>query len=362
MRILVVRLSAIGDVVRTLPAVSLIRNRLPRAHIAWVTESVPAGALAHRDDLDEVIVFPPRLKELARNPLRWPGMVREFLAFMKGIRGRRFDVVLDFHGLFKSGIISLLAGGGERYGYARPFTKELNFLFNNRRTPLPPGKLTRIRRNLALARFFLGETDDGSIPEVYLHSSEGDRQEADRIEAEVLSGRRPRIIVHPGTSPQTPYKRWQPERFALTADMLIQRTGGEVLVTYGPGEEETAKQVVEAMQERGVLLPRTLTLTGLSELFRRADIYVGGDTGPMHVASFSGTPVVVVFGPTDRTENEPYPVTPYRMVFSETHCAPCRKRTCTDGTCFTDVTPEMAADAAMELLGEGRANVAGGSS
>ena len=355
-----VRLSAIGDVVRTLPAVSLIRKRLPEAHIAWVTESVPAGALANRDDLDEVIVFPPRLKMLAKNPLRWPSMVREFLMFVKDIRERRFDAVLDFHGLFKSGILSFLSGSGERYGYTRPFTKELNFLCNNKRTPLPPGRLSRIRRNLVLARFFLGESDDGGIPEVYLQSGEGDRREVDRIEAEVLSGRRPRIIVHPGTSPRTPYKRWPPERFALTADMLVRRTGGEVLVTYGPGEEETARRVVDAMKEPGVLLPRMLTLTGLSELFRRADVYIGGDTGPMHVASFSGTPVVAVFGPTDRTENEPYPVTPYRMVFSETHCAPCRKRTCTDGVCFAGVTPEMAADAAMELLGDGRANAAGG--
>jgi ADP-heptose:LPS heptosyltransferase len=143
--------------------------------------------------------------------------------------------------------------------------------------------------------------------------------------------------------------------------MLIRRTGGEVLVSYGPGEEETARRVVEEMHEAGALLSRTLTLTGLSELFRRADVYIGGDTGPMHVASFSGTPVVVVFGPTDRTENEPYPVTPYRMVYTETHCAPCRKRRCSDGTCFAGVTPEMAVDAAMELLGDGKRNAAGGS-
>jgi ADP-heptose:LPS heptosyltransferase len=289
-------------------------------------------------------------------------MVWEFLAFMKGIRARRFDAVLDFHGLFKSGIISLLSGAPERYGYTRPFTKELNSLFNNRRTSLPTGKLSRIRRNLALARFFLADAEDGGIPVVYLESSDEERREVDKIEAEFLSGERPRIIVHPGTSPRTPYKRWPAERFAEAADILIRRTGGEVLVTYGPGEEETAKQVVGAMRETGLLLPRMLTLTGLSELFRRADVCIGGDTGPMHVASFSGTPVVVVFGPTDRTENEPYPVTPYRIVYRETDCAPCRKRTCTDGVCFADVTPEMVADAAMELIGEGQSDAAGGAS
>jgi len=357
----VVRLSAIGDVVRTLPAVSLVRERLPDAHIAWVTESTPAGALAHRDDLDEVIVFPSHFKMLAKNPLFWPRMVWGFFAFMKDIRARRFDAVLDFHGLFKSGILSFLSGAPERYGYTRSFTRELNFLFNNNRTAPPCEKLSRVRRNLILARFFLGEADDTDIPRVSLNSSDEDRREVDRIEAEVLNGRRPRIIVHPGTSPRTPYKRWQPERFALAADILVRRTGGEVLVTYGPGEEDTARRVVGAMKETGAFLPRKLTLTGLSELFRRADVYIGGDTGPMHVASFSATPVVAIFGPTDRTENEPYPITPYRMVYSETHCAPCRKRTCTKGTCFADVTPEMVADAAMELLGEGRANAAGGS-
>jgi len=358
----VVRLSAIGDVIRTLPAVSLIRERLPNAHIAWVTEEIPAGALAHRDDLDEVIVFPSTIKKKARSPLGWPGMVREFLSFIREIRARRFDVVLDYHGLFKSGIISYFSGAPERYGYTKHFSRELNHIFNNNKTPLPAGKLSRIRRNLVLSRFFLGEADDGTIPRVYLKSSDEERREVDRIEAEVRSGRRPFIIVHPGTSPRTPYKRWQPERFAQAADILIRRTGGEVLVTYGPDEEETARRVVDAMDETGVLSPRLLTVTGLSELFRRADVFIGGDTGPMHVASFSGTPVVAVFGPTDRMENEPYPVTPYRIVYRETDCAPCRKRYCTDDFCFTDVTPEMVADAAMELLDGGRANAAGGGS
>jgi len=269
--------------------------------------------------------------------------------------------VLDFHGLFKSGIISLFSGAPERYGYARPFTKEMNFLCNNNRTALSREKLSRVRRNLALARFFLGEADDGTIPVVYLQSSDEEKREVDKIEAEAFSGRRPRIIVHPGTSPRTPYKRWPAERFALAADILVRKTGGEVLVTYGPGEEETARRVVGAMKEGGALLSRMLTLTGLSELFRRADVCIGGDTGPMHVASFSATPVVVVFGPTDRTENEPYPITPYRIVYCETDCAPCRKRTCTDGACFAGVTPQMAADAVMELLGDGRADAAGGS-
>jgi ADP-heptose:LPS heptosyltransferase len=359
----VVRLSAIGDVIRTLPAVSLIRKRLPNAYIAWVTEEVPAGALSNQDDIDEVIIYSSAIKELLKKPWEkpWRG-VREFKALIKGIRSRRFDMVLDFHGLFKSGVISLLSGAPERYGYTRPFSRELNYLCNNRRVPLPAGRLSRIRRNLVLSRFFLDETDDGVIPEVYLESSDEERREVDRIEAEARSGHRPFIIVHPGTSPRTPYKRWPPEKFAQVADMLIRRTGGEVMVTYGPGEEEIARHVVDAMEEAGALLPRMLSLTGLSDLFRRADVYIGGDTGPMHVASFSGTPVVAVFGPTDRTENEPYPVTPYRMVYAETHCAPCRKRGCTDGLCFAGVTPEMVADAVMELLDGGRANAAGGGS
>jgi ADP-heptose:LPS heptosyltransferase len=350
-RILIIRLSALGDVIRTLPAFGLVRKRFPKAYIAWVVEELSAEILARKSDLDEVIVFPKtRIIDGLKHLRTIPGALADIVRFIARVRKNRFQLSLDFHGLFKSGVISFLSGAPLRVGFDKGFSKEMNHLFNNRRVTLPVPKMSRISRNLVLARYVAG---DRAVPDVYIETSTEDKTAVDRLERSELLGSRPRIVVHPGTSKKTPYKKWGEEQFARAADLIISRVGGEVIITYGPGEEETALRMKDVMAEQAVLFSEPLTLGCLAELYRRSDLYVGGDTGPMHIASFVKTPVVAVFGPTDPVENEPYTRTPFRMVRAPVPCSPCRKRECTEKICFDGVTPERVADDAVSILTEG---------
>ena len=351
-RILIVRLSAIGDVVRTLPALGMIRKRFPRAYIAWVVEEKAYDILIGETSLDEVILFPRRsLTRKAANPLTFFAAAAEARRFVRHLRDKRFDVALDFHGILKSGIISLFSGAPVRLGFEKGFTKEMNHLFNNYRIGLPTQKMSRIERNLALSRALCGDIDTSTVR---LETRGEDRTIIEEILNNSATGKRPRIIVHPGTSEKTAYKRWDAHGFAAAADLIVRRLGGEVIVSWGPGEEAIVLEMVRAMKHRPTLLEGPLSLSALAELYRTADLYIGGDTGTTHISSFVGTPVVVVFGPTDPIENEPYGETPFRMIRVPSACSPCRKKECRRTDCFDRITPEMVADAACDLLGTGK--------
>ncbi len=349
-RILLIRLSAIGDVVRTLPALAMIRRRFPRAYIAWVVEERAGDILVGRKDLDEVIVFPRRsLSREATNPLTFFRAVSTVRGFVRDLRERRFDVALDFHGLLKSGLISFFSGAPLRLGFEEGFSREMNHLFSNRHVGLPAQKISRVQRNLAMARALCGP---GDAPDVRIEPHGQDRAAVDRLLEKKSTGARPRIIVHPGTSAKTAYKRWDATKFAAAADLILSRHGGEMIITGGPGEEAIVSKTAGSMKHKPVVIDEPLSLRELAALYETADIYIGGDTGTMHISSFVGTPVVAVFGPTDPVENEPYGGTPFRMVRVPSSCSPCRKKRCRRTDCFDGVTPEMVAKAAGDLLAE----------
>lgn len=333
---------------RTLPALAVIRRRFPTAHIAWVVEENAGEILTGRRDLDEVIIFPRRsLERQAKNPLTLPRAAATLWRFVRDLKARRFDVSVDFHGLLKSGLISYFSGAPVRLGFAKGFDKEMNHLFSTRRVSLPVPKLSRVRRNLLMAEALCGPVE---APRVRIEPSSEDRKAVDRLLREKTTGGRPRIIVHPGTSPKTIYKRWDAGKFAAAADLVVSRHGGEVIVTGGPGEEEIVSETARHMKHRPSIIDEPLSLLELAALFETADVYIGGDTGPTHISSFVGTPVVAVFGPTDPVENEPFDGTPFRMVRAASPCSPCREKTCVRADCFKGITPQMVARAAEELL------------
>ncbi|MGH7411873.1 MAG: glycosyltransferase family 9 protein, partial [Candidatus Methylomirabilis sp.] len=152
-RILVIRLGAVGDVVRTMTALGPLRRRFPQARISWIAEEGPATLLRGHPCLDETIVLPRRhLGELFSSPSTFiPGLAR-LGAIARDLRSRRYDLVLDFHGTLKSGLVSFATGALVRWGYAPPGSKEMNRLFNTHHVHLPSHPLHRIERNLALVR------------------------------------------------------------------------------------------------------------------------------------------------------------------------------------------------------------------
>jgi lipopolysaccharide heptosyltransferase I len=354
-RILIIRLSAIGDVVRTLPALRALRSRFPSAYIAWVVEENAYTILQDHPDLDRVFLFKrKKWTEAIGSVKNFLKTIKEVRAFFKKIREEHFDMVLDFHGILKSGVISMLSSVPVRVGFSRHYCKEGNHLFNNRHIDVESTSLNRIERNLRFIRF-LGIDADNHDPIVPI--TDEDKNVIDTfLRDKGLVSHAPLIAIHPGTSRKTLYKRWDPVSYARVADQLIEHYSAKIIWTWGPGELETVSSAVAHMKRDSTIANR-VSLRQLAELFRRCDLFLGSDSGPMHIASFVKTPVVVIYGPTDHLVNAPYEKNPHRVLRKDVSCNPCRIRDCARLTCMAAITPEEVIEAVAQLLPGPRASV-----
>jgi len=353
-RILIIRLSAIGDVVRTLPAVNALREKFPTAHIAWVVEEKARDVLVHQPEIDETIVFQRnRWEKGLLNPLGFLRTTGEVYRFVRELRGRHYDIAFDFHGILKSGLISYMSGAKERVGFDRGYCKEWNHLFNNRKVSPRSNRISRFERNFSL----LGPLGlDGGRGDVDLHVSQEDVEYVDqffRSRRPGISG--PLVAIHPGTSSKTSYKRWSSTKYTELADRLVEELKVSVLFTWGPGERAMVDEIRARMRRDSMVAPETYSLKQLAEIFRRCSVYVGNDTGPMHIASLVKTPVVGIFGPTDPIVNAPYEGTPHIIVRKDLPCSPCRNRGCKDVECMKAISSQDVFEAAKILL-ESREN------
>lgn len=315
-----IRLGALGDVLRTLPAVCALRESQPKARITWLVEPRCAGAVELCPAVDEILTFPREeiVRSLRRG--RLPSLLASFIQMRAQLREPRFDCVLDFHGLLKSGLLSRLTGSGFRVGYESPHAREFSWLFTHHRVALSKPYCSRFERNRDLVEA-LGMWVEPSGP--ILEIPETARS---AMQSALGPEQRP-TLLHPGTSEAAAGKRWAPERFAALANRVKETTGRRCLVLSGPLESERVLQrrVVEASQGAAMAAPVTRSLADLAALTSLAGVFVGADSGPLHLASLLGTPVLQLLGPTDPVHNEPYAGTPWRRAYKPTTSGPSRR-------------------------------------
>lgn len=346
-KILILRLSAVGDVIRTLPAVKAIKASLPFSSITWIVEEPSKALLGSQPEVNEVILFPRRRwSEGIKSARGWWKTMGEVRRFILALRRQRFDVVLDFHGILKSGILSFLSGSRHRIGFDRTSSREGNFLFSNIKVKLPDERISRFKQNFALLKGMSLKVQNTNYQ---LHIPAKDREAVNSFfNQRTFLFKRPLIAIHPGTSQKTRYKRWESEQYARLGDRLIRELGATLIFTWGPSELDWVKGIQKRMKEPSLLGPHTISLTQLGEVYRHCDLYIGGDTGPMHIASLMGIPVVVIYGPTDPVLNEPFG--PHKKVRKEVGCNPCRNRSCKELTCLNEITVEDVFKAIKEVL------------
>lgn len=292
-RILIIRLSAIGDVVRVLPALHALRDRFPHAQIDWAVEPKSLDVISGHPAIDQVLVFDrPRGNKRAA--------ISAFRAFCKEIRQQHYDIAIDFHGLLKSGLIARATRAKERYGFARPRAQEMSWLFTNRKVPLISTRMNRIEENLELVKAL-----DAKVHrlDVTLDVPDEVRNHVDAYFDEYFHSNKLLVAVHPPVD--RPEKQWPLANFAQLCDMLLADGRFDVILTYGPGQRDIVEEVVSLARRSPVIAPETPDLKHYAWLAARADLYFGGDTGPMHIASAMGTPVVAVFGGTDPNMHGP---------------------------------------------------------
>jgi heptosyltransferase I len=343
MRILIIKLSSIGDVVHTLPAAALLRRALPDARIAWVVERRAAAILKDSPVIDELIEFDSR--GLRRELLRGSGVgeVRRRLGELReapSLNGSpdpdRTDVALDFQGLIKSGLLAFASRAKRRIGFETDDLREKPsnmFLTEQIETS---GLKHVIDKNLALA---CGVLRGANKRAVHAGLSNGDYEfpialsddDEKYVDAIIETERAEFVIINPGGG--WPTKLWPSERYAKLADWLWSDCGLASFVSYGPGEEALARSVADGARS-GAARPIASTLKQYVALARRAVLFVGGDTGPLHLAAASGTPIVGLYGPTSAERNGPFDprdITVGRDLWCR---ANCHRRSCWHWECM----------------------------
>jgi len=344
MKILIVKLGSIGDIVHTLPSLTAIRRAQPGAEVTWVVERRAAEILRDNPLLD-------RLIEIDTKALRrWRPLSGETLLATRQqlhrLRASAFDVALDFQGLLKSATIARLARAPRVYGFARQFLREPASRFLLTHTVNVPPRTNVIRKNLALAADALGIDVPSDGDEFEFPIAVSPEHEREASDAASLVGGKFAILNAGGGWPT---KLWSAERFGALADVLLARHNLRSLVTYGPGERELAESVARASRT-GAARPASLSLKGFYALARRASLYVGGDTGPTHLAVAAGAPVVGLFGPTEWWRNGSPRASDVCVERTDIGCrTDCHRRACSVWICM-DIEVARVAAAADERL------------
>ncbi len=343
MRILIVKLGSIGDIVHTLPALAAMRHALPDSEISWVVERRTSEILKDNPLLD-------RLIEVDTKALRRGLMSGETLRAprqqLRLLRASAFDLALDFQGLLKSSLAARLSRAQRVYGFARDALREPASRFLVHQTvPIPAG-LHVIQKNLTLVESALNiavpeEPLDFEFPIAVGPGHEIEAEEAAR------GADRGYAILNPGGG--WPTKLWSADKFGTLADQLWERFGLRSLVTYGPGEAGLAEQVLAASTS-GKARAVCLSLKGFFALAKKAQMYVGGDTGPTHLAVAARTPVVGLFGPTEWWRNgSPFP-DDICIERTNIDCREnCHRRSCSKWICM-DIDVERVLQAVTDRL------------
>jgi lipopolysaccharide heptosyltransferase I len=345
MRILIVKLGSIGDIVHTLPALAALRAGFPDSEISWVVERNLSEILRDNPILD-------RLIEVDTKALRRGLMSGETLRAprqqLRRLRASAFDIALDFQGLLKSASIARLSGARRVYGYSRAGLREpASSIFLSKRISVPK-QVHVIRKGLLLVEGAMGisvplESDRFSFP-----IAVGAADENAAHEAVEKSGGGTYAIINPGGG--WPTKLWSADRFGKLADALWSSYGLTSLVTYGPGEEALA-DAVRSASETGRARPVSLSLKAFYSLAKGARVYVGGDTGPTHLAVAAGAPIVGLFGPTEWWRNGSPRAEDVCVERTDIDCrVDCHRRSCSKWICM-DIEVERVFRAVEKRLG-----------
>lgn len=342
-KILLVRLSAIGDVVNCLPALRLLKREYPGARVTWAAEMPSASLLEGDRDVDEVFLV--KRREWTRGILKARNLV-SFSGAFKALRERSFDVALDFQGNLRSGLVAFASGARLRVGFSAGRVKEHSHIFYTKKVFLPRTAMHRVQKNLLLLEA-LGIRPELLPADLEVASSDGATVKRFIKEKKLLKRRM--VVLHPGVSSFGAFKQWPREGFAEVAGRLARRKRLTVVVTWGPGERLLAEDVVQLSGGAALLGPEPRGLRELAYLLKRCVLFVGGDTGPLHIAAAMGTPVVGLYGPKDPAVYGPVGDR-HVIVRKELECSPCRLRSCPHARCMSLITADEVYDACRRLL------------
>ena len=343
MNILIVKLSAIGDVVHTLPFLESLRKRFPGATIDWVVEEASCHLVKGHPAVNRVIVS--RRKYWKKNILNRNSsaiLLNQIFNFIRELRSCRYDLVIDLQGLLKSGVLVGLSNGNRKIGISGS-REGASFFLNE--PPIPVNyEQHAIDRNLKAAEFLGCDVTEwaGRIP-----VSEADRESIDWILESDSIDNKPLIAINPMA--KWPTKLWSPERFAVLADRIRDKLGCEIVFTGSRRDRPVTRRIAGMMTRSPLDLSGRTSLKELAYLYTRCRLLVTTDTGPMHMAAAMGCPVVALFGPTAPWRTGPYGKG-HKVVRADAECSPCFKKRCRHMTCMKEIGVDQVFEGVREVM------------
>jgi lipopolysaccharide heptosyltransferase I len=324
LNILIVKLSALGDVTYTLPALTALRRAHPEAHISWLVEDLAAPVVTGHRAVNRVLVWRRRDFSRALRTGHWLRAFGQWRQLVRELRDRRYDLVIDFQGLMKSALWSFLAPASRKVGFGPGLDRsEGSYWFYSERITPPSMEIHALERALFLLEAI-------GIPRGPVEHN-FPIQDADTAKVAQLLNRHPAggngaiIAVHPMTRWET--KLWRSERFAEVADALTAE-GHRVVFTGTAADAPALDAIFSQLRRPALRLDGKLSLNELAALFRQARVVISTDTGPMHIAAAVETPVVAIFGPTAPNRTGPWGKQ-HTVVRAGVECSPCFSRRCT---------------------------------
>jgi len=344
--ILIVKTSAIGDVIHTLPALNALRRKYPEARIDWLVEEAAADLVVGHKALDAVLVSRRKawVRDLKQGRVQaaWRG----FVDFVKRLRATEYDLLIDFQGLLKSGIFVGLARAKRKVGFGKGMEHaECSYIFLNE--PVPP---VNMDQHAAIRELLLLKAIGIESEEVVFDLPVGEEQRGkirQLLEDEGVDPVKPLLAINPMTTWET--KHWRIERFARVADQLIDK-GVAVVFSGGSQDVLDIEKIRAVMKGKAVNLAGRTSLKELAALYERVELLITTDTGPMHLAAAAGTPVVALFGPTAPWRTGPFG-SGHKILRAELACSPCLKKHCDrEHQCMAQITVDQVVQAALAVL------------
>jgi ADP-heptose:LPS heptosyltransferase len=351
LNILLVRLRLIGDVVFTTPAIRALRRHYPGARLTYIVEEEAAAVVRDNPHLDAVIV--------ARSP-HAPGRLRADIALIRRLRRERFDLAIDFHGGPRSSMLTWLSGAPQRIGYE---IAGRSWMYTTR---VPRPRVLRPRHSVVSQWDVLlplgiappdPEMDATEMPDDPAAASAVAR----RLATAGIAAAHPVIVVH--VSAGNPFRRWPSTSFVeLVCRLASHDPKRRIILTSGPSDADAAAAIaregrarLDAHERAAIVECGEFDLAELRALVGRAALYIGGDSGPLHVAGTTGVPIVGLYGPTLPVRSQPFRGVEFVSAAAEVPdlpCRPCDQRRCVPGDfrCLTGISADAVAKLAERAL------------
>lgn len=342
MRILIIKLSSIGDVVHTLPSLYCLKKGLSRQkpEIDWIVEEAASSILEGSPLIKNLFIVKRR---------GWAKDIRHNLKVASLLRERRYDIVLDFQGLMKSAVWVAISNGKRKIGFSN--AREGASLFYNEKLPAYDPDKHAVDRYLELAKYAGADISEVAFP---ISFSGAEKSVRIKLKGEGLPKDSPFFAIVPMARWKT--KLWDDDKFAVAAKAISEKYNMPAVLVGGKGDWQALEKIRAAIGENAVNLAGKTDLKELFSLFKLSRLVITVDTGPMHLAAASGARCIAIFGPTAPWRTGPYG-RKHLILRKELSCSPCFHKMCADRKCMEGVSAEGVIAAADKMMMKEQAGI-----